>query len=189
MLLRLCTLMIVILALNGCMTAAIVGGGATAPSSAGDQRPVVSAQPDDDDLAMRIEARLIAERDMPSRWINVEVTDGAATLTGYLPNRNHINRAVAICRGISGIKSVDSQIMIGKPKFSDFISDSWITAQVKAALLRDPVVSGLSIHVETMDGRVYLQGIVRHPGQRRRAVKLTRTVDGVTDVVDRLRSE
>lgn len=189
MLLRLCTLMLVILALNGCVATAIIGGSAPAPASASEQRPVVSAQPDDDALAMRIETRLIAEKGMHARWINVEVSDGAATLTGYLPSQNQIERAVAICRRTGGITSVDSQIIIGRPRFSDFISDSWITAQVRTALLKDPVVSGLGIHVETVDGMVYLQGIIKQPDQRRRAIRLTRTVDGVTGVVDRLRSE
>ena len=188
MLLRLCTLMLVLLAMNGCVATAIIGGGAAAVNVAGDERPV-GEHLDDVDLAARIEARLIAEQDMPSRWINVEVIDGVATLTGYLPTQNQIDRAVAICRSFSGITSVDSQIIIGKPKFSDFISDSWITAQVKAALLRDPIVSGLSIHVETVDGKVYLQGIVKQPHQRQRAVMLARAVDGVTDVVNLLRSE
>jgi hyperosmotically inducible periplasmic protein len=189
MLLRLSALMlVVILALNGCVATALVGGGAAAASAAGDERPV-GKHLDDVDLATRIEARLIAERDMPSRWINVEVIDGVATLTGYLPTQNQIDRAVAICRSFAGIKSVDSQIMLGEPRTSSLISDSWITAQVKATLIEDPIVSGLSIHVETVDGRVYLQGIIKQPEQRQRAVMLTRAVDGVTDVVDLLRSQ
>ncbi|HXH65323.1 MAG TPA: BON domain-containing protein [Mariprofundaceae bacterium] len=188
MLFRICALALAILTLNGCVATAIVGGGAAAASAAGDERPV-GQHIDDVDLATRIEARLIAEKDMPSRWINVEVIDGVATLTGYLPTQNQIDRAVAICRSFAGVTSVDSQIMIGEPKTSSLFSDSWITAQVKAALIEDPIVSGLSIHVETVDGRVYLQGIVQQPKQRQRAVMLTRAIDGVTDVVDLLRSE
>jgi hyperosmotically inducible periplasmic protein len=188
MLFRLTALAIAILALNGCVATALVGGGAAAASVAGDQRPA-GEHVDDVDLATRIEARLMAERDMPSRWINVEVIDGVATLTGYLPTQNQIDRAVAICQSFAGVTSVDSQIMIGKPKTSSLFSDSWITAQVKATLIEDPIVSGLSIHVETVDGRVYLQGIVKQSKQRQRAVMLTRAVDGVTDVVNLLRAE
>ena len=54
--------------------------------------------------------------------------------------------------------------------------------------MRDPIVTGLSIHVETVDGRVYLMGIIKQSQQRQRAVMLTRSVDGVTDVVDLLRA-
>ena len=185
--LRILALTLAILSLNGCVATALVGGGAAAASAAGDERPV-GRHLDDVDLSTRIEARLIAERDMPSRWINVEVIDGVVTLTGYLPTQNQIDRAVAICRSFGGVKSVDSQIMLGEPKISNMISDSWITAQVKAKLVRDPIVTGLSIHVETVDGRVYLMGIIKQSNQRQRAVMLTRSVDGVTDVVDLLRA-
>jgi len=157
--LRILALTLAILSLNGCVATALVGGGAAVANAAGDERPV-GQHFDDVDLATRIEARLIAEKDMPSRWINVEVIAGEVT-----------------------------QIMLGEPKLSNMISDSWITAQVKAKLVRDPIVTGLSIHVETVDGRVYLMGIIKQNAQRQRAVMLTRSVDGVTDVVDLLRAD
>lgn len=185
--LRLFTLMIAILVLNGCVATALVGGAA-AVSTVDDERPI-GRHLDDDALTARIEARLIAEKDMPSRWVNVDVIGGVVTLTGYLPTQDQIERAIAICQSFSGVKSVDSELLIGSPSVENMFSDSWITANVKARLIQDPIVYGLRISVETVNGTVYLQGIIKQEKQRKRAVMLTRAVDGVNNVVDLMRAE
>lgn len=178
------TVLIVCLALlSGCVATAVVGGAAAAGSAAYDERSV-ARHAEDVAIAARIDARLIAEKDMPSRWVSVEVIDGVAILTGYLPTRQHIERAIYIVKNVRGVRRVRSELKIGRPKASGVVSDSWITTKVKAALFHDPVVSGFGIHVETVDGKVYLQGIVSKQSQRRRAIDVARSVDGVRSVVD-----
>jgi hyperosmotically inducible periplasmic protein len=63
-----------------------------------------------------------------------------------------------------------------------FIDDSVITARVKAALLKDPVVSALAVSVETHKGTVVLSGFVENEGQQRRAAEVAATVQGVVTV-------
>ena len=65
---------------------------------------------------------------------------------------------------------------------SRFIDDSVITARVKAALLKDPVVSTLAVSVETHKGTVVLSGFVENEGQQRRAAEVAATVHGVVTV-------
>lgn len=60
--------------------------------------------------------------------------------------------------------------------------DALITARVKAALLRDPVVKGLSVEVDTYDGVVLLTGRVTDPDEADRARALARKVRGVVEV-------
>lgn len=177
--------LLLLLSLNGCFTAAVVGGGA-AGSAAFDERSL-GQHTDDVTLASKIDARLIAEKDMPSRWVSVEVIDGVVTLTGYLPSQSHIDRAIYICRSFDGVRSVHSKLKIGEPETSSLFSDTWITTKVKARLFDDPVVSGFGIHVETVDGKVYLQGIVSKQSHRDRARRLARSVEGVTAVIDLMR--
>ncbi|MDX8402071.1 MAG: BON domain-containing protein [Mariprofundaceae bacterium] len=172
--------------LSGCLATAIVGGTAATASAVGDRRSV-GRHLDDVALAAKIDARLAAEKGLPSRWISVEVIDGEAILTGRLPHRAQIERAVRIARSVRGVRGVRSELSVGEPSLGNLFSDSWITARVKARLLDDPATSGLSIHVETVDGKVYLQGIVRSRAEQRRAMRLARGVDGVTAVVDLLR--
>ncbi len=64
----------------------------------------------------------------------------------------------------------------------EFIDDSVITARVKAALVKDPMVSALEVSVESFKGAVQLSGFVKTAQQRDRAVKIADDVPGVTQV-------
>jgi len=172
--------------LSSCVATAIVGGAAAVGSVANDERSV-RMHVDDVAIASKIDARLIAEKDMPSRWVSVEVIDGTVWLTGYLPSKEHIDRALYICRHIEGVQDVKSELHVGTPSTGSLFSDSWITTKIKTSFLNDKVVSGFSIHVETVNGRVYLQGIVKSSIQRYRAKDIARNTQGVTAVVDLLR--
>lgn len=64
----------------------------------------------------------------------------------------------------------------------DVIDDAAITTKVKAALLRDPVVSGLAVNVDTYKGTVQLSGSAKTADERTRAGEVARSVDGVLSV-------
>jgi len=177
-------ILVLIATLSGCVATAVVGGSAVAIN---DERSLGN-QFDDASIAAKIDARLIAEKDMPSRWISVQAIEGVITLTGYLPSASHIKRAVYITKTIDGVRSVRSELNVGKPAVKGLFTDSWITAQVKSRLWKDEVVSGFSIHVETVGGKVYLQGIVNDFTHRQHAKKLVSGVKGVTAVVDLMKS-
>jgi len=186
-LIRMLLLLATALALPGCFATAIVGGVTTGASSINDER-TIGRQLDDVAIATKIDARLIAERDMPSRWVSVEVIRGHATLTGYLPSRRHIERAVYITKQIRGVLTVDNKIKVGMPKIRNVLSDSWITARIKRQFWNDKLVSGFKIHVNTVNGKVYLQGVVNKMIERQRAMDLARGTPGVTAVIDLMQS-
>ncbi len=169
--------------MSGCVTSAIVGGAAVGTKAVFDHRPV-GRQIDDQTIAAKIDGRLIAEKDMPSRWVSVEVVNGVVTLTGFLPTPEHIDRAVYICQTTEGVQQVRNELEVGSPDIGSLVTDSWITTQVKTRLLADKNVSGNSFHVETVNGRVYLQGVAASEEEVRRAIDITRTTRGVTAVVD-----
>lgn len=68
----------------------------------------------------------------------------------------------------------------------EYVDDSVITTKVKYALLADPVVKSLDISVETFKGVVQLSGFVNDNEQARRAVQITRSVNGVRSVKNSL---
>lgn len=175
-------ILLMMFSLSGCF-AAIVGGTAAVGTTVNDERSI-GTQLDDASLTAKVDARLIAERDMPSRWVSVQVIQGAATLTGHLPTQRHIERAILITKSIRGVRSVHSELQIGTPKIGSIMEDSWITTQVKSKLFNDDQVSGYAIKVETVNGKVYLQGIVNDFVQREHAKKLTLSIQGVTAVID-----
>ena len=63
-----------------------------------------------------------------------------------------------------------------------FVQDSVITAKVKTALLKDPVVKGTSVNVETHRGTVLLSGFVASPQEMQRAAEVAAGIGGVISV-------
>lgn len=74
-------------------------------------------------------------------------------------------------------QSIHDRLVAGQ-----FVDDSVITAKVKAALLKDPVVSAVAVSVETRKGTVLLSGFVESDSQLRRAAEIAATVQGVVTV-------
>ncbi len=63
-----------------------------------------------------------------------------------------------------------------------FVDDAWITAKVKTMLLKDDIVKGLSVNVETRKGMVQLSGWVNHAFQIDQAERVASSIDGVKSV-------
>lgn len=67
-------------------------------------------------------------------------------------------------------------------KAGKYVDDAWITAKVKALLVKDDGVKGLEVKVETYKGNVQLSGWVSDPTQIAQAERLARSVEGVKSV-------
>ena len=72
--------------------------------------------------------------------------------------------------------------LVAAPALAAQPEDAWITTKVKMALLTDDNVDGLAINVDTLDGRVTLQGKAKSAVDKAEAESLARKVDGVVDV-------
>ena len=66
------------------------------------------------------------------------------------------------------------------------IDDSIITAKVKSSLLADAAMKGLDPKVETHKGVAQLSGFVENQAQIERAMQITRAVEGVKDVENKM---
>ena len=64
----------------------------------------------------------------------------------------------------------------------EVISDSWITSKVKSVFLSNKNISGLIIHVETVDGVVALSGEVPTAVERDLAIAKAKEIKGVKGV-------
>ncbi|MDX8377129.1 MAG: BON domain-containing protein [Mariprofundales bacterium] len=177
---------IICLLSSGCLVTAIALSATAGASAANDERSI-GRHLDDIGLATGIKSRLIADKNIQARWISVEVIEGHVSYTGYVADNNMQQQAIALARSIVGVLDVQSELQIGSPSVGEMANDSWVTAQVKTRLFKDTVTSGLSIHIETVNGMVYLQGIVANTMQKVRAQDLTIMVDGVSSVKNMLK--
>jgi hyperosmotically inducible protein len=80
----------------------------------------------------------------------------------------------------------NAQAIHDRARAGQYIDDSVITAKVKAALLKDPVVSAFAVSVETHKGIVLLSGFVQNDSQARRAAEIASSVQGVVTVKNAL---
>jgi hyperosmotically inducible periplasmic protein len=109
-----------------------------------------------------------AQKDLEStgRQIGEGVKDGAQEV------------GAAIQRGAEKIEAE-----VG-PVAREVLNDAGITARIKAKLIADPEVAGAHIDVDTIDGRVTLNGKVASEDQRVEAEKLATRTEGVKGVVN-----
>lgn len=69
----------------------------------------------------------------------------------------------------------------------EYVTDTWITTKVKAALVEDPQVKATEVNVETFKGTVQLSGFVSSDAAMQQAVRVTRGIKGVTAVKNDMR--
>ena len=69
----------------------------------------------------------------------------------------------------------------------EYITDSWITTKVKAALADDRQVKATEVNVETFKGVVQLSGFVSSDTAMYEAVRIARGIKGVKSVNNDMR--
>jgi osmotically-inducible protein OsmY len=74
-----------------------------------------------------------------------------------------------------------------KESTGEYVTDSWITTKVKAALVEDSQVKATEVNVETFKGVVQLSGFVSSNAAMQQAVRLARGIKGVTSVRNDMR--
>jgi hyperosmotically inducible protein len=70
------------------------------------------------------------------------------------------------------------------PAAREMLGDAAVTARIKTKLVADPEVAALNIDVDTVDGRVTLNGKVSSADQRAEAEKLASHTEGVKSIVN-----
>lgn len=71
---------------------------------------------------------------------------------------------------------------VQQAQLETFLTDSKLTAQVKAELVKDQGIKSLDISVETYAGEVILSGFVENSQQVRRAIEIASSIKGVQSV-------
>jgi hyperosmotically inducible protein len=178
-------LRIVTTTLAGVMTIAMVA--CNKPADATNPPPpatTIGTELDDSVVTTRVKAVLLEDADVKSFDIKVETHKGEVMLSGFVDNPTQMDRAIAITRTIQGVKNIDNKLSLksGTSTAGNKVDDTVITAKVKAALLGDSDIKSSDIKVATHQGEVQLSGFVNNQAQIVRAVEITRTIEGVTQV-------
>ena len=159
---------------------------------------VACTQATDATITGTIKTKLAADSRVRASDINVDTTNGVVTLTGNLDSQEAKDAALQVARGTTGVSDVKDMISVRsgtasgeapdpKRTIGGRIDDAGITMRVKARLLEDPLVKGLQIDVDTRDSVVFLTGTVGSEAERKQAIEIAKSTEGVTKVEENLR--
>ncbi|SFU49891.1 BON domain-containing protein [Nitrosospira multiformis] len=152
-------------------------------------KTTIGTEIDDTGITTKVKTALLADDYVKGLDIKVETRKGEVQLSGYVDSQEQIDKAVAITKGIKGVKHVDNKMMVkgGEASVGEKIDDSIISTKVKAALAGDDSIkNSTDIAVETHEGKVQLSGYANDKAQMNRAVKVARGVEGVKNVVNKI---
>ena len=139
---------------------------------------------DDATVTAKVKADFIKDDAVKSTDIRVETTSGVVQLSGFVGSDAIRQRAELLANSVAGVKSVRNDLAIQRsPQTAgQYVDDSTLTTQVKAALLADDEVKGLAISVVTSGGTVQLTGTAKSDSERQKAEQLAKNIQGVTAV-------
>lgn len=153
-------------------------------------------------VTTNVKTKLAADDLVKAYQVEVETRNRVVTLSGEVQSAAAKAQALRIARETDGVRDVIDQIRIDEAaatagraedagreaadRTTAALSDGAITSAVKAKLLADTAVKGLTIDVDTEAGAVTLSGTVSSRAEADRALMLARNTEGVVRVVDNL---
>ncbi len=142
-------------------------------------------------ITTAVKTKLAADDTVKAYKIDVDTKEGVVTLTGNVETAEVKSHAVEVARNTKGVTSVVDQLSVAPPPVAtsgikEVLTDTAITTAVKAALLADPVSSGLKVHVDTSNAVVTLTGTISSDEEKTRAEDVAKATAGVSSVVNNL---
>lgn len=169
--------------LQGCASA-VIGVGATAGTAAMEERGL-SGVADDRASRLRINALLSDKDERLWRKVGMQVYMGRVLLTGTVETEAMRADAVRLAWSAKGVKEVINELQLADSGgASGFARDTWISTQLKFALLFDKQVSSINYSIETVLGTVYLIGLAQDRVELNRVMNHARGLSYVKKVVN-----
>lgn len=106
-------------------------------------------------------------------------TENAAERAG---DRTRDNAAVVANKTDRATDRAGDKAEVAASKTAVAASDTAITTKVKAGIFAEPDLKSMAIHVETEKGVVMLSGFVESKAEAAKAVKVAKSIEGVTSV-------
>ena len=185
------------------------GAAATTGTSASPSSPPPVATSDDTRITMSIQSKYFMDDRIKGRHIIVTTNAGVVTLTGEIADDTERAEALLLARTTEGVKRVEDNLTISvapaaastaatpptatapppaaKPAETPADTDAALADRIKSQLASDNQVKNAPIEVTAKSGVVTLQGTVPTRAAKERALTVARDIDGVTQVVERIR--
>ena len=134
--------------------------------------------PSESDIRSDVRERLSADQVTAKLDLSIGVENRVVTLTGKTSTPEEQQRALTVARGAAGVKVVMNDMWLNNLPLVD---------KVKQALAADEKIAKVPIDVDAKGTTVRLMSDQTNSEERARAVEITKAVEGVTEVEDRMR--
>jgi osmotically-inducible protein OsmY len=143
----------------------------------------------DDVHKIHIHEAMVAEQGLSGLTLSIYVFMERAYLVGHVDSQEQGQAVLNTARHVQGLRSVEGYLPVTARAaegnvVSDKASDVSLKAQVVSALALEPKVVKSRVHVEVLDGRVVLLGVVSGEPERHHAETAAAQVEGVKAVVN-----
>jgi len=146
--------------------------------------PVTLVGPSDDQLILRAEAAVSADRalSMAAAGVEIDVTEGIATLRGATPDPEALRAIEDVVARVPGIVTTLNKVEVRTPSQEE--RDDMISFSLQRALLLDPAVASRAdrVTIEVKDGSVTLRGMAGDPRTRAAVERVVDRTPGVLTV-------
>ena len=169
----------------GCSPANILAGGAGTGMVVAEGDRSIGAVVDDATIKINIAAKFINSNDNLFVDVSSTVLDGRVLLTGLVDNQEIRIDAVRRVWEVDGVNEVVNEIQIGnRASLKEYAQDVWITTQIKGLAAKTLGLRSIGYNFETIQGKVYIAGITKKPSQLEELIEATKTVKGVTEIIN-----
>jgi hyperosmotically inducible protein len=157
---------------------------------------------EDANLTAKVKSQLLWNSNTSGLAIDVDTNNGVVSLSGNVASEAEAELAEQIARNTRDVLDVKNQLNVSggeqvtigdkvsreSTQVAQQVSDGWITAKVKSALIYNRHVDGSDIDVDTSNGIVILRGHVASDYEREQAISIARDIKGVKTVKSELTS-
>ena len=142
---------------------------------------------DDAAVTAKVKTALAESPDVKAHEVNVETYRGVVQLNGFVDSSSQRSAATQVASTISGVKDVRNNLEVAEhSSMEGSADDTMLTANVKTALIAEPMTKAHQIDVTTQNGIVQLAGFVDSPTEKYKATEVASSVSGVKDVHNEL---
>ncbi|MBJ26529.1 MAG: BON domain-containing protein [Rhodospirillaceae bacterium] len=161
----------------------LIGAGATAGIVASQERSVGDAV---DDLTVRTilnEAFFKEDVELLSK-VSFSVIEGRVLLKGTVIKPEDRIRAIKLAWSVNGVREIINEIQVtDEGGIINYAKDTWISTQLKSAILFDKDIDAINYNIETINGSVYIMGIAQSQKELDIVISHAKTISNVKNVV------
>ncbi|MBW2654465.1 MAG: BON domain-containing protein [Deltaproteobacteria bacterium] len=141
---------------------------------------------DDSVISATVKIKLITDKFVKARYIDVDVLNRVVYLTGVVGSSSQKKMATDITKKIKGVKQVENQLLIGKTTINQISNDIILTSKIRLYLLKDLDIRSTNIDVDTHNDIITLTGIVKSKKEKKKIMVIVQKVAGDRKIIDNL---